>query len=108
MQVLPHAKDPRSMEGKAGRDFAGGMPFFLNGKTMYTMNLTPHESGLGAWTKDQFIQRFKMYAEPMPASPEDNTLMNWNAFSGMSTEDLSMLYDFFMTLPPVPLELEPI
>ncbi len=101
-------KDPRSMEGKPGRDYAGGMPFFLNGKTMYTMNLTPHESGLGAWSKAQFIERFKMYAEPIPVSPADNTLMNWNAFAGMTADDLSMLYEFFMTLPPVPLQLEPI
>jgi len=101
-------KDPSSMQGFEGRRFAGGMPFFLNGKTMYTMNLTPHESGLGAWTKEQFVQRFKMYAEPRQVSPQDNTMMNWNAFSGMTDEDLGMLYDFFMTLPPVPLELEPI
>jgi mono/diheme cytochrome c family protein len=101
-------KDPNSMEGFPGRRFAGGMPFFLNGKVMYTMNLTPHQSGLGAWTKEQFIQRFKMYAEPMKVDPQDNTLMNWNAFSGMTEEDLSLLYDYFMTLPPVELQLEPI
>jgi len=101
-------KDPNSMQGFEDRRFGGGMPFFLNGKTMYTMNLTPHETGLGAWTKEQFIERFKMYREPRKVSPLDNTMMNWNAFSGMTDEDLGMLYDFFMTLPAVPLELEPI
>jgi hypothetical protein len=101
-------KDPNSMDGFEGRRFAGGMPFFLNGKVMYPMNLTPHESGLGSWTKEQFIQRFKMFAEPMKVDPRDNTLMNWNAFSGMTEEDLGLLYNFFMTLPPVPTELEPI
>jgi hypothetical protein len=34
--------------------------------------------------------------------------MNWNAFSGMTEEDLGILYDFFMTLPSVPTELESI
>jgi mono/diheme cytochrome c family protein len=101
-------KDPNSMEGFPGRRFAGGMPFFLNGKVMYTMNLTPHDSGLGAWTREQFIQRFKMHSEPMPVDPQDNTLMNWNAFSGMTEEDLGLLYDYFMTLPPVELRLEAI
>ena len=72
------------------------------------MNLTPHESGLGSWTREQFIQRFKMYAVPQPVKPENNTLMNWNAFAGMTEEDLGMLYDYFMTLPPVPFEQEPI
>jgi mono/diheme cytochrome c family protein len=101
-------RDPNSMAGFDGRRFAGGMPFFLNGQTLYSMNLTPHPTGLGAWTREQFIQRFRMHAEPQPVSPEENTLMNWNAFAGMSEEDLGLMYDFFMTLPPVPLELEPI
>lgn len=101
-------RNPRSMEGKAGRKYAGGMPFHLGGQVLYSMNLTPHESGLGSWTKEQFIQRFKMYAVPQPVKPENNTLMNWNAFAGMTDEDLGMLYDYFMTLPPVPFEREPI
>lgn len=49
-----------------------------------------------------------MYAEPLPVSPENNTLMNWNAFAGLSEDDLSMLYEFFMTLPPVPYLQEPV
>jgi mono/diheme cytochrome c family protein len=102
------AKNPNSMRGYEGREFAGGMPFFLNGRTMYSMNLTPHESGLGSWTRDQFIQLFKSRAELTPAEPTQNTLMNWNAFGGMSEADLGALYDFFMTLPPVPYQQEPI
>ncbi len=95
-------KDPNSMEGFEGRDFAGGMPFFLNGRVMYTMNLTPHESGLGNWTREQFIQLFKSRSEAFPVPYDGNTLMNWQAFSGMTEEDLGALYDFFMTLPPKP------
>jgi mono/diheme cytochrome c family protein len=101
-------KDPNSMEGYPGRDFAGGMPFFLNGRTMYTMNLTPHESGLGGWTRQQFIDLFKSRADPRAVPATANTLMNWNAFAGMTEEDLGALFDFFMTLPPVPFEKEPI
>ena len=101
-------KNPNSMEGFEGRDFAGGMPFFLNGRTMYTMNLTPHESGLGNWTREQFIQLFKSRSETPPVPYDGNTLMNWSAFSGMTEEDLGAMYDFFMTLPPRPFEKEPI
>ena len=96
------AKDPQSMEGIPDREFSGGMPFFLNGRTMYTMNLTPHESGLGSWTKEQFIALFKSRAVPVEVDPTANTLMNWEAFAGMTEEDLGALYDFFMTLPPRP------
>lgn len=101
-------KDPQSMEGFAGREFSGGMPFFLNGRTMYTMNLTPHESGLGNWTKEQFIQLFKSRAARVEVPSTANTLMNWNAFAAMTDEDLGALYEFFMTLPPVPYQQEPI
>jgi hypothetical protein len=101
-------RDPNSMEGFEGRRFAGGMPFFLNGRVMYTMNLTPHKSGLGAWTKEQFVALFKSRAKPVSVPANANTLMNWNAFSGMTEEDLGALYDFFMTLPPVPFEKEAI
>ena len=50
----------------------------------------------------------KSRAERMDADPTNNTLMNWNAFSQMSEADLGALYDFFMTLPPVPYSEEPI
>jgi hypothetical protein len=101
-------KDPNSMEGFEGRRFAGGMPFHLNGRIMYTMNLTPHESGLGSWTRQQFVELFKSRSEPVPVAYDSNTLMNWAAFSGMTEEDLGAMYEFFMTLPPVPFEKEPI
>jgi len=101
-------KKPRSTEGYPGRDFAGGIPFFLNGRTMYTMNLTPHESGLGNWSREQFVQLFKSRAERRPTAETDNTLMNWNAFGAMTEEDLGALYDFFMSLPPVPYQEEPV
>jgi len=101
-------KDPNSMEGFEGREFAGGMPFFLNGRTMYSMNLTPHESGLGLWTKEQFISLFKSRANPVAVEPTENTLMNWGAFGDMTEADLGAMYDFFMTLPPVPFQAEPI
>ena len=101
-------RNPNSMAGFAGRRMAGGMPFFLNGKVLYSMNLTPHQTGLGTWSKEQFIARFKAYGKPTPVAPEENTLMNWNAFAGMTEQDLGALYDFFMTLPPVVTRLEPI
>lgn len=101
-------RDPNSMDGFEGREYAGGMPFFLNGRTMYTMNLTPHESGLGNWSKEQFVELFKSRSEAQPVPYNANTLMNWQAFSGMTEDDLGALFEYFMTLSPVPYEQEPI
>jgi len=95
-------KDPQSMEGIPEREFSGGMPFFLNGRIMYTMNLTPDESGLGSWSREQFIALFKDRGERVEVPPTANTLMNWTAFAEMTEDDLGALYDFFMTLPPRP------
>ncbi len=105
-----HSPRPmNSMEGFPGREFSGGMPFYLTSeRIMYTMNLTPHESGLGPWTKEQFIQLFRSRAVPRPVTLKENTLMNWSAFAGMTDEDLGALYDFFRTLAPVPYQQEPL
>lgn len=101
-------RDPRSFEGAPGRHLAGGMPFFLNGKTLWAMNLTPHETGLGGWTKEQFLTRFKLHGTPTPVPPEANTLMNWNAFAGMTEADVSALWDYFQSVTPVPYRRETI
>jgi hypothetical protein len=37
-----------------------------------------------------------------PVAPEENTLMNSNAFAGMSDEDPRAIYDFLRTLTPQP------
>ena len=98
-----------SMQGFPGREFAGGMPFFLTReRIMYTMNLTPHETGLGPWTKERFIALFRSRTVPRPVTLKENTLMNWSAFAGMTDQDLGALYDFFRTLPPVAYQQEPL
>ena len=102
-------RDPNSLEPFPGRRYSGGMPFFLGPeRIMYPMNLTPHASGLGNWTREQFIARFRAHQTPQPVPPELNTLMNWNAFAGMTDEDLDVLWEFFQTLPPVEFQREPI
>lgn len=96
---------PRKSQGKEGIPglrFAGGVPFVLGDKETPSRNLTPHPDGLGAWTKEAFIARFKQFSEPAPvATLEDNTLMNWSAYSGMTETDLGAIYDFLRSLPPV-------
>jgi mono/diheme cytochrome c family protein len=102
-------RKPNAMEGFPGRRFAGGMPFVLGKeRVMYPMNLTPHASGLGSWTREQFVARFRSHATPQAVEPAQNTLMNWNAFAGLTDDDLNLLWDFFQRLPAVPYRQEPI
>jgi mono/diheme cytochrome c family protein len=96
---------PRQGQGKdgiPGKEFAGGVPFDIGGRETPSKNLTPHATGIGPWTKQAFIARFKDFGDRRRvASMADNTLMNWSAFAGMTEEDLGAIYEFLRTLPPV-------
>ncbi len=92
-----------------GEFFAGGFEFdFGNGTLLRSPNITPHESGIGTWNKEQFIQRFKMYADPEFVLPdvdmskgEFQTVMPWTMYAGMSEEDLGAIYEYLRTVKPV-------
>jgi hypothetical protein len=82
------------------RLYSGGVPFVMGTRTQYSKNLTPHATGLGDWTKDMFIARFRLHTAPFPVTEEDNSEMDWVAFSGMTDEDLGAIWDFLRTVPP--------
>ena len=96
---------PRQNQGKdgiPGKAFAGGVPFALGSRVKLSKNLTPDVTGIGTWTKAAFIARFRQFGDRRPvARIEDNTLMNWSAYSGMTEADLGAIYDFLQSLPPV-------
>ncbi len=95
-------REAQAREAIAGKQFSGGVEFFLGGRKLVSMNLRPHASGLGNWTRETFIARFRAYQVPVPVAPERNTLMNWNAFAGMTEADLGAIFDYLRTLEPLP------
>lgn len=90
-----------------GEPYAGGNEFQMpDGSVVRAMNLTPHETGIGSWTKEMFVERFKMYADsayvpPAVAPGELQTIMPWLMYADMEREDLEAIYDYLQTLPPV-------
>ncbi|MBI1225022.1 MAG: c-type cytochrome [Bacteroidetes bacterium] len=90
-----------------GEPFAGGMEFPLeDGSIVRSANLTPHASGIGNWTPEQFVQRFKVYADSAYTAPkvqpgEPQTVMPWNSYAGMTEDDLLAIYQYLKTLKPV-------
>lgn len=90
-----------------GEPFAGGMEFeFPDGSVLRSANITPHTTGIGNWSKEQFVQRFKMYADsaysPHQVKPgEFQTMMPWMMYAGMTTEDLEAIYAYLQTVDPV-------
>lgn len=86
--------------------FSGGREFpLLGGGTIRSSNITPDkETGLGSWTEDMFVQRFKMYADStyvpeVVPSGEFNTWMPWTMYAGMERDDLAAIFAYLKSLP---------
>jgi mono/diheme cytochrome c family protein len=83
-----------------GRDFA-----FPDGSVLRSANISPDkETGIGAWTEDMFVQRFKMYADsayeiPTVAPGEFNSIMPWTMYAQMDRDDLAAIYAYLKTKP---------
>jgi len=90
-----------------GEPFAGGSEFMMpGGSVVRSANITPHETGIGNMTKEQFVMRFKVYADssyvPHRVLPGDfQTIMPWLMYAGMTTGDLEAMYDYLRTIEPV-------
>lgn len=91
--------------------FAGGREFELPGGTLRSTNLTPHETGLGYWSRERFIQAFKQYQDtawhsPTLSATDFNTLMPWMMYSTMTEADLGAIYLYLRTLDPLENEVD--
>lgn len=86
--------------------FSGGRMFEMPNGKVYSANITPDKgTGLGGWTADEFVTRFKSYSNPanVPAlAPgQVNTIMPWEMFAGMDTSDLRSIYAYLQTVKPI-------
>ncbi|WP_375770645.1 c-type cytochrome [Archangium gephyra] len=90
---------------RAGQWFAGGREFELEkGVVLRSANLTPHATGMGGLSREEFIGLFKRHAGPGARRevPERlNTLMAWLSYGGMAEQDVGAIYDYLKTQPPV-------
>jgi hypothetical protein len=91
-----------------GADFAGGMEFPMHdGSISRSANITPHEeTGIGTWTEEQFVQRFKLYLDsnytlPTIEKGDYQSTMPWMMYAGMKSEDLAAIYTYLQSLEPV-------
>ncbi len=93
----------------AGKDFSGGQVFVGEWGKVVSANITPHETGIGLLDRDAFIARFVAFrdaaAMDLKAGKNENTLMPWRSFAGMTEEDLGAIYDYLRTVEPVPNEV---
>lgn len=86
--------------------FAGGRRFEMPGGVLYSANITPdQETGIGSWSQEAFVARFKAFESPESA-PElkegaINSVMPWSMYAGMKKSDLEAIYAYLRTLRPV-------
>jgi mono/diheme cytochrome c family protein len=88
--------------------FGGGREFsFPDGSVVRSSNISPDsETGIGTWTKETFVARFKAFADssyvPASVNPgEFNTIMPWTMYAKMKEEDLSAIYAYLKTVNPI-------
>ncbi len=88
-----------------GTEFGGGRVFEMPGGTLTTPNISPDmETGIGNWTKEVFIKRFKMYSDssyvPQKVDFKKDfvTLMPWMMYTHMKESDLAAIYEYLRTV----------
>jgi hypothetical protein len=78
-----------------------------DGSFIYSANITPDlETGIGKWSKEAFIFRFKTYnlstyTPPVLQQGEMQSIMPWTMYAGMDTTDLTAIYKYLHNLKPV-------
>lgn len=97
----------------AGMELAGGFEFPLpKGGTVRSANITQDiETGIGKWTEEMFLQKFKTYQDstyrlPEVKDHEFNTTMPWTMYATMKDEDLKAIYSYLLTAKPIRNEVE--
>ena len=88
--------------------FGGGREFkFPNGNAVWSANISPDaESGIGKWSQETFVQRFKAYADssyvvPAIKSEDFNSVMPWMMYRNMKEQDLIAIYTYLKSVKPI-------
>ncbi|MEO1231376.1 MAG: cytochrome c [Myxococcota bacterium] len=85
--------------GCHGQDYTGGPIDGGDPNWPPATNLTPHESGLKAWTKAHWMSFWK--DGKRPNGTQVDASMPWKSLGSMSSTELEAMYLYFMSLEPV-------
>jgi len=106
-----HTKQDKGSNVK-GMEFAGGRDFIMPSGTVYSQNITADKvTGIGNWTREQFIHRFKMHTQADTtgaaiAKDQFQTVMPWTMYGNMKETDLSAMYAYLQTIKPIKNQVE--
>ncbi len=89
-----------------GTEFGGGRGFpFPDGAVVTSANISPDATGIGTWTEEMFLQRFRTNSDSAMMSRtikpgEFNSIMPWTMYARMTDEDLKAIYAYLKTVKP--------
>lgn len=90
--------------------FSGGTVFDNPVFKVAVANITPDTAtGIGAWTEEMFVNKFKANASPemLQTRPgRQNTFMPWSMYGKMKEDDLKAIYAFLRTVKPITNKVE--
>ena len=86
--------------GCHGERFAGGRIPGAPPELPIAANLTPHPSGLGAWSEADFIRAIR--EGKRPDGSDIDPFMPWKSLGQMTDIELRALYAYLQSLPPLP------
>lgn len=102
-----HTKAEKNGKLVEGMSFAGGREFQLPWGIVRSSNITPDmQTGIGSYTSKVFINRFKAYdpaIQPLAEVKKGdfNSIMPWSMYAGMTTSDLSSIFQYLHSLRPI-------
>ncbi|MCV9388575.1 c-type cytochrome [Reichenbachiella ulvae] len=83
--------------------FGGGnQTLNLKGQIVATANLTPHETGIGNWSQEDFVKAVKF-----GLVPNDRALRYpMHPYTQLSDYEAASIYEYLMTIPPIDNKVE--
>jgi len=98
-----HTTADAQMTPLPGREWAGDNEFRGPWGIVRSANLSPHGTGLGEKTKENFIGLFRAFGAVEGEVPKGapNTIMPWGVYNRMTDEDLGIIFDYLKAQKPV-------
>ena len=88
-----------------GMEFAGSRVFASAAGNLYSTNITPDtQSGIGNWSKQDFVNRFKTHQNTNSTPIKEKqfqTVMPWIMYSNIKESDLAAMYTYLRTVKPI-------
>jgi mono/diheme cytochrome c family protein len=111
MSICADCHTPVSPKGlDRSKMYAGGHVFDAGVFKVASANITPDSAtGLGTWTEERFLNKFKAYREKSSydfTAGKENTIMPLSEYAGMKDEDLKAIYAYLRTIKPISNKVE--